>query len=86
MTDVVDGGLSLVHATGQRVRDAVDAMAPGARGEADADPRDGEPRAQQREKSAFQTRMVELAASAVGALAAFFVSRLVRVRVGRRGK
>jgi hypothetical protein len=97
MTNLVSDGLSLAQATGQRVRDGVGAVATGIREEAgavahgigdviDAAAQHGEPAAHKREPSAWRMRSVELAASAAGALAAFFVSRLVRARLHHHGK
>lgn len=69
MTNLVNDGLDLIHAAGQKVQDGVSAV--------------------QKPKQSSSRRpgpVVEVLASAAGALAAFFVSRLVRSRLGRHGK
>jgi hypothetical protein len=99
MAHSVSDGIALAQTTGQKVRDGVGAAATGIRGEMEhvahgiREEIDGlrhhESAAHKREqhahreRSGWPARMVKLAASAAGAMAAFFVSRLVRSRHGR---
>lgn len=86
MPHVVSDGLTLVQSTGARVRDGVGTVASGLRDELDAVRQHGEKTAAHaRRNPVWRARMVELAASAAGAAAAFLVSRLVRALLHGQG-
>lgn len=98
MTHVVSDGLKPVRAAGQKVREGAGAAATSVRGEAGAavhgvhEGIDGlrqhaeHPAAHKPVQPAWKAGVVELAVSAAGALAAFFVRRLVRAMFRRHGE
>ena len=89
MTHMVNDGLGVVQATGQKVAGGVSAVASGIRDGAGAVAhgiRDGIDRDSRHDKSGRLTGVAELTASIAGAVAAFFVSRLVRARLSRHGR
>jgi hypothetical protein len=87
MTNVIDKGHGLVQAAGHEVRKGLSTVAPGNhRTETGANVQHGKSAAHEAEKSAFETHLIELAASVVGTLAAFFASRLIRARLHRHGR
>lgn len=97
MAHSVSDGIALAQTAGQKVRDGVGAAATGIRGEMEhvahgiREEIDGvrhhesaaHKQHARRERSGWPSRTVKVAASAAGAVAAFFVSRLVRSRHGR---
>lgn len=80
MTQVVTEGKELVHATGQKVRDTVGKS---AFGKAAKKSTAGKSTFW---KSAFRAPIVEVTASAAGAVTAFVVSALLRGRLRRSGE
>lgn len=97
MTHVVNDGLELVQATGRRMRDSAGAVATGVRREAgavahgvreemDGIRQHGHPAAHHRQRPGWGARLIGLAASVAGAVAAFLVSRTVRAMFSRKGK
>jgi len=86
MTHSLSDGLTLAQTTGQKLRDGVGSMAHGIREEMDGIRHHAESAAREQKQSAQRTRMIELAASVAGAVAAFVVSRLVSSRLTRHGR
>lgn len=95
MTHIVSDGLTLVQATGARVRDGIENAASGIRSEVGAVAgglreevetvrrRSEKSAARARMRSGWRARIVQLVASAAGAVAAWLVSRLVQTRLTR---
>lgn len=75
MTNIVDEGVGLLQAAGHKMQDGVTAVQKQARKQT-----------KKRKKSAGTKRTIEVVASVVGAVAAFFVSKRVRSQLGRRGQ
>lgn len=89
MTHMVSDGITLVQATGQRVRDGVGAVAGGIRQEVEAVRQHadhGEHGRHSKARPIWRAPLVEVTASVAGALAAFVVSRLVRAWLHEAGK
>ena len=87
MTHVVSDGVSTMRAAGQKMRDGAGAATHGVHEGINGIRQHGEhPVVQKRTQFARNSRKVELMGSAAGALAAFFVSRLVRAMLRRHGE
>jgi hypothetical protein len=80
MTNIIDESVGLLQAAGHKVQDGVGAVQKQAQKQA-------QKQTKKRKKSAWPMRVIGVAASIAGAVAAFFAgSRLVRSQLGRRGR
>ena len=98
MTHVVSDGLSTVRSAGQKTRNSAGAAGAGVRNEVGAAVHgihDGidrirqhseHPAAHKQKRSARKARQADLMGTAAGALASFFVSKLVRTMIRRHGE